>query len=363
MYTITNRKINKESGDLNIFSKEPNEKGPNELRLVKITKLGTKFKAEVINETSIPANKKKSIAKFYNIDPSDPILDAPSLYAAHDVFSDSAHNNRHVLLYVHGYNNDMDDVIKTAFKLEALYNVTVIPFSWPANGGGPLSGAASYKSDKRDARASTGAFDRFLEKVQGYHKLFVTAQKGKLMALVKVAHPDNHEQARAEYTRLQAKECKITLNLLCHSMGNYLLKYTTIPSSSMMRKLVFDNICMVSADTNNKNHKDWVGGMEARSGIYIVINQEDSALGWSRRKPGDEQLARLGHYLKDLDSTNADYLNVTSKHVGDDHSYFKDDPVKNDDKLKAMFAALFEGRKPESKMKPQSEIIRAYKLR
>jgi hypothetical protein len=102
--------------------------------------------------------------------------------------------------------------------------------------------------------------------------------------------------------------------------------------------------------------------MDARSGVYVVINEEDSAQGWSRRKPGDEQLARLGHCLKGLDATNVNYLNVTSKHVDDDHSYFKDKPVKNDDKLKAMFSALFEGRKPESNMKYQPEI-NAYKLR
>ena len=129
-----------------------------------------------------------------------------------------------------------------------------------------------------------------------------------------------------------------------------------------MRELVFENVNMVAADTNNRDHRDWVGGMESRSGIYVVINEEDSALGYSRRKPGDEQLARLGHYLKGLDSVNATYLNVTSRIVDDEHSYFKDKPVKNDDKLKAMFAALFEGRKPESKMKYQPEI-NAYKLR
>ena len=67
-------------------------------------------------------------------------------------------------------------------------------------------------------------------------------------------------------------------------------------------------------------------------------------------------------YLQGLDSVNATYLNVTSRIVDDEHSYFKDKPVKNDDKLKAMFGALFEGRKPESKMKYQPEI-NAYKLR
>jgi esterase/lipase superfamily enzyme len=232
MYAITNRQLKKENGDLGIYSKEPSEKGPNELRLVKITKSGAKFKTEAIKEAAIPKNKKNAMAKLLNLDLSHPVLDAPSLYVAHDVFSDSAHNNRHVLFYVHGYKNDMEDVIKTAFKLEALYKVRVIPFSWPANGGGPVSGAASYKSDKRDARASTGALDRFLEKIQGYHQLFVTTQKDKLMALAGARHPDNHEEERAEFSRLQAKECRVSLNLLCHSMGNYLLKYTTIPSSS-----------------------------------------------------------------------------------------------------------------------------------
>lgn len=362
MYVVTNRQLTREIGDLGIFSKEPNQKGPNELRLVKVTKSGSKYKAVATKEVQIPQSKKNALAKLYNIDPADSVLNNPSLYVAHEVFSEAVKSKRHVLFFVHGYNNDMEDVIKTANKLEGLYKVRVVPFSWPANGGGPVSGAASYKSDKRDARVSTGAFDRFLEKVQDYHKLFITAQRGKLLESAKAAHPDNHEEARAEFSRLQAKACKVSINLLCHSMGNYLLKYATKPSGAVMRELVFDNVSMVAADTNSKNHKEWVGGMESRSGIYVVINEDDSALDWSRRKPGDEQLARLGHYLKGLDSVNATYLNVTSRNVGDDHSYFKDKPVKGDEKLEAMFAALFEGRRPESKMRYQSDI-NAYKLR
>jgi esterase/lipase superfamily enzyme len=361
MYAITNRQLNKDSGDLSIFSKDASEKGPNELRLVKITRAGSKFKAQAIKETAIAVNKRKAMAKQYKLDPDNPILDAPSLYIAHDIFAESVKNNRHVLFYVHGYNNDMTDVIKTAFKLEALYNVTVVPFSWPANGGGPISGMASYKSDKRDARASAGALDRFLEKIQGYHRLFVTAQKERQMVIAKKRHPDNHQQARAEFTRLLAKDCKVSLNLLCHSMGNYLLKYATISSSSMMRTLIFDNVCLVAADTNHKNHKDWVDTIEARLGVYVVINEDDSALGWSRRKPGDEQLARLGHRLKGLDAVNANYLNVTSRKVDDEHSYFIGRAITNNAKLKAMFSALFEGRRPEASMTYQVQI-KAYKV-
>lgn len=363
MYVVTNRQIKKNTGNLEIFSKEPNEKGPNELRLVKVTRSGSKYKAAAVLETKIAQSKKNAFAKLYNIDPSDPNLNYPSIYVAHEIFSEAVKSKRQILIFVHGYNNDMEDVIKTATKLETLYKVRVIPFSWPANGGGTLTGAASYKSDKRDARVSTGAFDRFLEKMHGYHKLFTNAQKARLWDLAREDREENHEEARAEFSRLQAVECTVSINLLCHSMGNYLLKYSTKPSGSLMRDLVFDNICMVAADTNNKNHREWVGAMQSRSGIYVVINEDDSALGWSRRKPGDEQLARLGHYLKALNSENASYLDVTSTpYVGDEHSYFKDTPVKKNAKLKAMFSALFEGRRPESQMKYRSDI-NAYEVK
>ena len=43
---------------------------------------------------------------------------------------------KHLLLFVHGFNNDLDDVLERAAGLEARYGVEVLCFSWPANGGG-----------------------------------------------------------------------------------------------------------------------------------------------------------------------------------------------------------------------------------
>ena len=362
MYVITNRRLDNDEGDLSIFSKEPNEQGPNELRLVKVIKSGKTYKAQLLDDV-LPATRVNEINSKLKLNLDTSIKWYQSLEVAYQLFENSRKNKKHILIYVHGYNNDLGDVLATAEKMEKLYNVSVVPFSWPANGGGQVTGAASYLSDKRDARVSTGAFDRFLEKLQAYHEMFTEAQRGRLWEIAKKNHPDNHEEARTVYSRLQAKECKISINLLCHSMGNYLLKYATKPSGSLMRRLVFDNVCMIAADANNKGHKYWVEGIQSRSGIYVVINGNDSALKWSRRKPGEEQLARLGHYLKSLDSTNCSYLNVTTTaHVGDDHSYFKDKPVTKNAKLKTMFASLFEGKKPEDKMKYRSDI-NAYELR
>jgi len=221
MYVVTNRQIVKKEDDLSIFSKEPNAKGPNELRLVKITKSGKKYKAELL-DNEISDARRKALVKKYKLDSDDSTTFYQSIDIASEFYVQAVKNKKHVLIFVHGYNNDMSDVITTAEKLEKLYNVNVIPFSWPANGGGPVSGGSSYLSDKRDARVSTGAFDRFLEKLQVYHEMFTTVQRNKLWKVAKVKHPDNYEEARAEYAKLQAKECKISINLLCHSMGNYL---------------------------------------------------------------------------------------------------------------------------------------------
>ncbi len=362
MYVVTNRRIDKSSGGLDIISKEPNEKGPNELRLLEITKKAGKYRVKRL-EDNLPQRSSDRLRRVLKLQADDDTANWSSLAIAYEFFTTALKDHKNILIYVHGYNNDLKDVLITAEKLEKLYDIRVVPFSWPANGGGPVSGAASYLSDKRDARVSTGAFDRFLEKLQQYHEMFTTLERGALWDRACKKHPDNHEAARMDYARQQARRCKVTINLLCHSMGNYLLKYATKPSGSMMRRAVFDNVCLVAADTNNKNHDDWVESIEARGGVYVVINKNDSALKWSRRKPGEEQLARLGHYLKGLNAGNASYLNVSgAPHVGDDHSYFKDKPVGNNARLRRMFNSLFNGAEPEPAMAYRDDI-NAYELK
>lgn len=362
MYVVTNRDLSSKKGGLEIMSQFPNAEGPNNLRLVKISKLGRKYSVEVLDE-GLTKTRQAQLMKKYGLTETDLKDKFRSLDVADELFTRALDQKRHILIFVHGYNNDIGDVLKTAEKLESLYKVVVVPFSWPANGGGPLSGTAAYLSDKRDARVSTGAFDRFLEKVDEYHSIFTFLQKQDMWAKAREKFPSNPQEARVEYSRLQDKVCKVSINLLCHSMGNYLLKYATTPSASKMRKLIFDNVCMVAADANNKNHRSWVEGMQTRSGTYVVINENDAALKWSRRKPGEEQLARLGHHLKALNAENASYLNVTTaSFVDEEHSYFKDKPVDKNKNLLKMFADLFEGRKPDSWMKYRPDI-NAYELR
>jgi len=262
-----------------------------------------------------------------------------------------------ILFFVHGCNNVVKDVVKDARDIEDLYDdVIVVPFTWPANGGGVVSGAASYSSDKADGRQSASALNRVVGKIQFYHSLLTRARLDSIRQRAAKKYPDNNVAAKEYFTQLQEKTCQTKLSLLCHSMGNYVLKHTLLTSDSRTRDLVFDNICLVAADANNKNHSEWVGKLDVRNRCYIVINENDNALAASRIKPGDEQLARLGHYTRQLNSLNAYYIDFTGvDDVGREHTYFKGDAVKNNAALRDVCKGIFTGKAVEAKLEYQTD--------
>ncbi len=354
MYLITNRAINEKEKGLKAFSKEPSAKGPNELRLMQVSKNGSGWQVKSFTDKLTP-EAVKTLNKTYKLGINPRETWHASLKVACQLFEQARQQQKSILFFVHGYNNDVGDVIKAAHEIEKLHNVIVVPFTWPANGGGVVSGTASYLSDKADARISSGALNRTIGKIQQFHLMLTAARKILLQTRAAKKHPNNPQQAHSYFVQLMEKDCAVTLNLLCHSMGNYVFKNTLKTSDNVTSKLVFDNICLVAADTNSKNHADWVGQLDVRSRVYIVINEKDSALKASRIKPGDEQLARLGHYMRKLNSQNAHYIDVTgADHVGSEHTYFKGDAVKNM-ALRNMFSEMFNGRSVEGGLKYQAD--------
>lgn len=347
MYVITNREISNEQ-DLKAFGDKLNSKGPNELRLLDVSrKKDNSWEVKAFID-ALPKTKIKSLNSKYNlgIDVDEPWYG--SLELACKLFSRAQKEKKSILIFVHGFNNDIEDVLIAADEIEKLYNVIVVPFTWPANGGGAVSGALSYKSDKSDARASTGALNRVFGKIQTLHKLLTAERKKELQKRAQKKYPNNQAEAHSYFSKLMEKDCPVTLNLFCHSMGNYLLKHTLKTSESTASELIFDNINLVAADTNNAQHADWVGKLDSRMRVNIIINENDAALKASRIKPGEEQLARLGHYIRDLNSSNACYIDVThARHVGGDHIYFMGTAVKNNNAFKKLFTDIFNGRPVE----------------
>ena len=363
MYVVTNRELNEGKNGLALFGDTPNILGPNELRLVKVTRYGSGYSTELLADRLAPSEVEavKQRHALTRLDPLRPWY--ASLRVACEVMERAQKEQRHVLVYVHGYNNDMADVIKTAEELEALYKVVVVPFSWPANGGGPASGTAAYLDDKRDARVSMDALNRFVEKTQFYHALLTESYRDRVWEQANRAHPDNPGAAREAFSARLARHCQVTLNLVCHSMGSYVLKYALGPSSAATRELVFDNVCLPAADANNPDHPQWVERIQVRNRLYVVINEDDYALAWSRRKPGQEQLDRLGSYLRNLVARNAHYVDVTgAPWVKNAHAYFTGQPIEKNAALRRFFAAAFEGERGEPDLRYAADI-NAYRLR
>jgi esterase/lipase superfamily enzyme len=348
MFLITNRNLDESKQGFDIFESTPSIEGANNLRAVEVT---GSIKKPVVNVLPDVVERLRvvQLKRAYHLNIDEDQIHYRSLEIACLLYSRAVKEKKHLLFYVHGYNNDVADIIGYARDMERQYkDVIVIPFTWPAKGGGALSGTANYIDDKRDARASSGALDRVFQHIRLLHMTVVEAQNKRLWKETMEDGSDNLEATRARFVEAQARACNVTINLLCHSMGNYVLKYATYPSGSSVRRLIFDNVCLVAADANNHEHARWVSRIEARGGVYIAINENDYALQWARRKPGDEQRARLGHYLKRLDAPNATYVDVSrATGVGDDHSYYQGKAIRNNARLKRMFYKMFTGDRPE----------------
>ena len=329
MYAVTNRSIKPNEDGLAMFGDTPSEKGPNELRLLKVDKVGKTWKIELLDDEPSKAEIKSIASEFSlkNFDSTKPQY--ASFRAAADIVRRARKDKRNVLFFVHGFNNNMEAVLERARHLEQRFDLQVVPFSWPANGGG-ASGVLSYKSDKRDAKVSVGALDRALAKVHDYLLLFTESNRETCWEKADKEFPDNPERRDARYVELLEKSCPFTVNLMTHSMGNYLYKHLLLSGASEGTSLCFDNVVLVAADTNNKDHKIWVDRIESRVRTYVTINEDDSALAASRAKSGQDQLARLGHYLGDLDSRRAQYINFTgASWVRGSHAYFEGMALRN----------------------------------
>lgn len=351
MYLVTNRSVSNGT-TIRVFGDKPNAKGPNELRIVEVNEVNKKWKVSAIKDALTPAQVKK-LAQDHHLTIDTSLPWHGSLEVACKLFTQASEENKAILFFVHGYNNDVSDVLRAAQQLEALYDVIVVPFTWPANGGGAVSGTASYLSDKADARASSGAFNRFVGRIHYFHTLLsetnLLSIKNKVGA--KYKGNKNPMAAAALYSELVSKVCNVKINLLCHSMGNYLLKHSLMTSDNVTSQLVFDNINLVAADTNNKHHANWADTIDVRNRIHVVINENDAALSASRVKPGKEQKARLGQYLKNLNSKHVVYIDVSeANEVGNKHSYYISDAATKNAELQAVFNDMFKGKSVEKRL-------------
>ena len=336
MYIITNRNFRKyRNSELYTLTDDPNPKGPKELRLFEAEPRRGKRGRWAIR--IIP--DRPDDAAFEGLDtdfirPWNRRRVGSDLVAAR-LIPKLREKRRNLVLFIHGYNTAIEDALWRARRIEQAHDVEVIVFSWPSNGGGDhaledLHGVASYLSDKSDARASIGALDRTLWRM---HALLHDLNAGVFDAArdhARAAKPASRDAERrliADYLREHA--CPFNITLLAHSMGNYLYKKLLTSSSERLScACTFDNVVLKAADTNHEGHAEWVQRIRTRKRVYILINQDDSALGLSNLKIGEAQKPRLGATLAEQDAHNATYIDLTGT-IGREHSYFDNADLKH----------------------------------
>jgi esterase/lipase superfamily enzyme len=334
MFIVTNREVDEGQPDpARAFGPRSNPKGPNELRVAWAERKGGRWQVQVL-----PDEISDEMAAEVGL-PLPSALGAP-IYASRYVSRKlqrmvnpaavgAKGKGSNLLFFVHGFNNDVPSVLDRAEQLSQTYGVEVVPFSWPANGGG-VKGVASYKSDKRDAMASIGALDRAIARLNELLQELHADHVKRIEAEANARFADDAEKWDRFFSAQAHKWCPFTVNMMLHSMGNYVFKHLLQSTTYRGDALVFDNVVLVAADTNNAGHAEWVDRIQCRGRIFITINERDSALAASRMKLGEQQLARLGHCPYGLDSRKAVYVDFTDQaQVTDSHAYFEGRPLRN----------------------------------
>ncbi len=302
MYVVTNRNLQPNARPEERFGAGFNQKGPHELRLAEARKVVDQWQVDILEDRTT-----------YN---------GEDMWASEAAFLTAQQRMQqkqtNALFFVHGFNTNFSDALAAAYAIEQLYNLEVILFTWPSNGGGGIDGLASYQDDKRDAALSIGALDRCFEKLAVY------------------------------FTKYAEQACKRKFSLAMHSMGNYLFKRLLSSSIYQGETLLFDNIVMLAADVNNKDHASWVDRVRFRNRLFITINEDDAALLASKALPGDEQEARLGHWPRNLTARNATYLDFTdAAEIEAHHNYFTDNSALDNSRIRELFSRAFNGSKAE----------------
>jgi len=315
MIIITNRNLIKNpKRPEDTFGKNFSGVNPSDLRLAKATYSNKKWKIEVIDNEFAAEGEEMKFA---------------SEHLFQELQQKMREQKKNCLFFVHGYNNDFEDVLERGRKFEENYGVEVIVFTWPADGDGKggflnkAKGTALYLRDKREASMSNFALDKVIEKLRFYF---------------------------SKYDK-ESEQCQQKISILFHSMGNYLFENLVISTEYAGETLLFDNVIMVAADVNNHKHQDWTRKIKYRKRLYVLINEKDHALRISQLKPGKEQKVRLGNFTKNLSSPNVVYIDVTNATgVNSSHAYFEEPPIKENVKLKKLFKTIVNGEEVENEL-------------
>jgi esterase/lipase superfamily enzyme len=223
---------------------------------------------------------------------------------------------KNILFYVHGRKRNVIDEINKIPKIESAYNVKVIMLHWD-----------SY--DTLVSRPTANA-----EKTaDSLHDAF------EAIRLFRLDNPEFFEKQK--------------INLLCHSMGNLVLKYTVEKyyKEDTNQDKLFTNYIGVGADVPMNTHASWLENFHLAGQNYIMMNNRDIVLLLSylldikERQPltyklglGFDNYPTRKQDIKNKIASNVLYIDLSDVLVSD-HGYY----ISKDKIMKNIFNKLLNG--------------------
>lgn len=303
MLVITNRSLSSKleetgkDGD-KAFGEKQNGAGINEIRLAHANRRNKRWVVELVSEPQRLTEQ-----------------NLPSRVEFQNTIERCERAKRDCLLYVHGFGKSFKEALEQGERIEKRYGVEVVLFTWPTDPGGFIT--KKYRNVKRIALASSGAFDRVMERIGTY-----------------LGEPD--------FNKERLIGCGINLNLMTYSMGNFLLQAYVTSDYYGRETDMFNNVVLCQADCDNRDHQLWLSKLAAGQRIYVTINEKDKILGWSE---ANNQPSRLGRTASNLVARNAIYVDFTGgDEIGNTHQLWGD--VDNA-KVKNFFDNAFKGNRAE----------------
>ena len=226
-------------------------------------------------------------------------------------------DNDEILLFVHGHYKSFTDAAISGLRIQNLYDIKVLAFSWPSMMN-RSPGAKNYLFSKGNVEAGTAGFRDLLLLIRDF----------------KVAQS------------FSGREVKISLCL--HSLGNYFLE--RMVNDTLLCDLpgdLFENIIINAAAVEQEGHSEWVDKLNIQKRIYITSNEKDFNLAGVRSFT--DSGVQLGKHTELPHSDKAVYVDFTDAvgfrfPTGATHNYFTGKMALKNRKIHQFFEDLFHGR-------------------
>jgi hypothetical protein len=249
--------------------------------------------------------------------------------------------DRPVLLYLHGNANTPLDCFRRCLRLQTLYDVAVIGFSWPSEGL-----LCSGEEQPRMPAGSRPAGDAGLAKlVSG--RLGQQSLRGIRMRYGQAKQNAWHSTSALERflrllgtATLQAQGQPLTV--AAHSLGAHLLQHTLGLGSTLAALAPARNIVLLAPCCRANGHGAWLQQLHPQGQVFVTYNLDDTVLLGARFADKEWKLGSLpGEMLQQPQVRYVDFKGAPTGPWG--HSYFVTARAKMPVRPGRLFRRIFRG--------------------